>query len=78
MQGHTHCHTAGQSRQEEDLKSSHGEKRTVLQETQIRMMSDFSSAVYRTEGSEKILTYLKGKKKQQLRTWNWIPSQTSL
>lgn len=78
MQGHTHCHTAGQSRQEEDLKSSHGEKRTVLQETQIRMMADFSSAVYRTEGSEKILTYLKGKKKQQLRTWNWIPSQTSL
>ena len=72
MQGHTHCHTAGQSRQEEDLKSSHGEKRTVLQETQIRMMADFSSAVYRTEGSEKILTYLKGKKKQQLRTWNWI------
>ena len=63
MQGHTHCHTAGQSRQEEDLKSSHGEKRTVLQETQIRMMADFSSAVYRTEGSEKILTYLKGKKK---------------
>ena len=56
MQGHTHCHTAGQSRQEEDLKSSHGEKRTVLQETQIRMMADFSSAVYRTEGSEKILT----------------------
>ena len=42
MQGHTHCHTAGQSRQEEDLKSSHGEKRTVLQETQIRMMADFS------------------------------------
>ena len=26
-------------------------------------MADFSSAVYRTEGSEKILTYLKGKKK---------------
>lgn len=29
IQGHTQCHTAGQSRQEEDLKSSHREKRTV-------------------------------------------------
>ena len=44
------------------LKAAIEKRELYLQETQIRMMADFSPAVCRTEGSEKILTCLKGKK----------------